>query len=763
MSPRGPPVQPAAQPAAAAAATAVAAAAATAAAAAATATAAAATAAKAAAAAAEAAAATQKAAAEGSERPLACGQGRLQSQPESDFNCSSSSSSGSDGDASSVCALEDDDSEEDSPPASCLLCPYRCSCSELVERPNSSSSSSRMTPAAVVLQHMRRVHGLDLTASRGWLAADKEQRLPPLNPYFRIALVCFLRQQQQQQQQQDGVQAGAAAEKVLELLTPDHPVFSCPDELLASADPQDPLLWDGDDCSTDQDEPAAAAADAPAAADADPAHNAHAAAAAAAEAAAAKWEGFVAPVIPHNTHTYEQLLRHRTAAAACSSSSSSSNRTAGGEGVCQADSEQNEAAAAEKAVDEGSPEDKGYFAGYGELSIHREMISDRVRTEAYRDFILQQSEQIRGKVVLDVGCGSGILSIFAAQAGARKVIALDASGPIVSVARRVVLANGFSKTIQVVHAKASARLSTSKDRWLMRVSQVPRGYAPPEGVARAFACDCVVSEWMGYCLFYECMLFSVLHARDRYLKPEGLLVPNKALLSVSTADFREEQQRRRGPFGGPLYGLDFSALDVPDAQLFGQLEVLLVQQQQLNQQQQQQQQPLCLLDLHALTRQQLRALRFPFEISLPLPPEACSSLVFSFDCFFEPHQQRGGPPLLAFSEAAAATTAAAAAATAAATAAAAKPADGAVVMSTSPLATPTHWKQTVLHLLDEEGNTCGLSATPECPTLRGYMSVNPNSSPDSRRSVVVTLEMEGRNTGTKRNEHTHWIRSYPLV
>ena len=55
------------------------------------------------------------------------------------------------------------------------------------------------------------------------------------------------------------------------------------------------------------------------------------------------------------------------------------------------------------------------------------MFQDRQRTEAYRDAILNNAVDFSGKFVLDVGCGTGILSMFAAQAGASKVFAVDRS------------------------------------------------------------------------------------------------------------------------------------------------------------------------------------------------------------------------------------------------------------------------------------------------------------------------------------------------
>jgi hypothetical protein len=39
--------------------------------------------------------------------------------------------------------------------------------------------------------------------------------------------------------------------------------------------------------------------------------------------------------------------------------------------------------------------------------------------------------------------------------------------------------------------------------------------------------DIIISEWMGYCLFYESMLDTVLYARDKWLKPGGLMFPDR--------------------------------------------------------------------------------------------------------------------------------------------------------------------------------------------------------------------------------------------
>ena len=55
----------------------------------------------------------------------------------------------------------------------------------------------------------------------------------------------------------------------------------------------------------------------------------------------------------------------------------------------------------------------------------------------------------QGKVVLDIGCGTGILSMFAAKAGAKHVYAVDMS-EIADTAREIVRANGMSDVITVI-------------------------------------------------------------------------------------------------------------------------------------------------------------------------------------------------------------------------------------------------------------------------------------------------------------------------
>merc|ERR1719234_2376652 len=65
--------------------------------------------------------------------------------------------------------------------------------------------------------------------------------------------------------------------------------------------------------------------------------------------------------------------------------------------------------------------DGEYFSSYDHYGIHHEMLSDSVRTESYRDSLLKNPGRLKDAAVLDIGCGTGILSMFAAQTGAKTV------------------------------------------------------------------------------------------------------------------------------------------------------------------------------------------------------------------------------------------------------------------------------------------------------------------------------------------------------
>jgi SAM-dependent methyltransferase len=113
----------------------------------------------------------------------------------------------------------------------------------------------------------------------------------------------------------------------------------------------------------------------------------------------------------------------------------------------------------------------------------------------------------KGKVVLDVGCGSGILSMMAARSGAKQVIGVDNSSVILT-AEKIVKENGLEDVVTLIQGK---------------IEEVE---LPVEKV------DVIISEWMGYFLVFESMLDSVIFARDKWLAPGGVVLPDNCSIHV---------------------------------------------------------------------------------------------------------------------------------------------------------------------------------------------------------------------------------------
>jgi len=321
-----------------------------------------------------------------------------------------------------------------------------------------------------------------------------------------------------------------------------------------------------------------------------------------------------------------------------------------------------------------------YFDSYSHFGIHEEMLKDEVRTSTYMKAILNNRHLFKDKVVMDVGCGTGILCMFAAKAGAKQVIGVECAG-IINQAREIVAANGFSNVITLVKGK---------------VEEIE---LPVDKV------DIIISEWMGYFLLYESMLDTVLFARDKWLVsittmahiilipwsqvPGGLIFPDKASLyvcAIEDAEYRAEKI----DFWDNVYGFNMSCIKkIP---LLEPLVDVCDPKQIISD-------ACCVLDidLYKVTKEQLD-FASDFELNIKRN-DYCHALVAYFNVeFSKTHTQ--------------------------------------LKFSTGPRSKYTHWKQTVFYLDDQVMVNAG-------EKLQGNISVKRNSKNPRDIDISIALKLIG--------------------
>mmetsp|Transcript_11508 Transcript_11508/g.19140 ORF Transcript_11508/g.19140 Transcript_11508/m.19140 type:complete len:420 (-) Transcript_11508:88-1347(-) len=205
-----------------------------------------------------------------------------------------------------------------------------------------------------------------------------------------------------------------------------------------------------------------------------------------------------------------------------------------------------------------------YFCSYAQLYHQKQMLADHNRMAAYHSAIMGNADVFKDKVVMDVGTGSGILAAWCAQAGARKVYAVEYTD-MAGHAKSVMEANGLSDIVTVIQgAVEEIELPMEAD-----------GLVANEGDEPTMVVDIIVSEWMGYFLLRESMLDSLIRARDKFMRPKtGLMFPSHTTMYWAPVQDEDERKQCSYEYAGSMndwhefaegtknvYGVDMSVLE----------------------------------------------------------------------------------------------------------------------------------------------------------------------------------------------------------
>jgi type I protein arginine methyltransferase len=157
------------------------------------------------------------------------------------------------------------------------------------------------------------------------------------------------------------------------------------------------------------------------------------------------------------------------------------------------------------------------------------MIGDDVRINSYAKALEQSVKP--GMTVVDLGAGTGIFSMLACRYGAAKVHAIELSD-CVSVGRELTAANGFSDHILWHHSK-------SFDVTL------------PEQA------DLLVADIRGRLPFFANNIETLADARDRFLAPGGILIPQRDTCWAALVESPELEMAATRPWKVNHFGFDW--------------------------------------------------------------------------------------------------------------------------------------------------------------------------------------------------------------
>jgi len=139
------------------------------------------------------------------------------------------------------------------------------------------------------------------------------------------------------------------------------------------------------------------------------------------------------------------------------------------------------------------------------LDEHRQYLSDRPRIDAFRRAI--HATVRPGDIVVDLGCGTGILGLMACEADAARVYAIDESG-MIEIARAIARRNGVAD--RITHIASHSTRVTLPER-----------------------ADVLVFDQIGRLGFDAGLLDLAADARRRLLAPGARIVPGPVSLAIA--------------------------------------------------------------------------------------------------------------------------------------------------------------------------------------------------------------------------------------